>query len=170
MRKRWQRLKPGLSTIERVMGVAGTGAFLVDFVLNLLREHGMVVSAVLFAALYVYSLYQRFSLGRKIEAYFRDFFYLKKVKTLDDGTIIAEGDIANFLTENTFLQALVVEEDDKGERVEVPVGVAYIAFIQSDRYIVHVKWAQKHMDIDTSKTIYFKPILQTQAVVEGHGS
>jgi len=150
--------------------VASSGAFLIEFVLDLLKEHGATVSAILFAGLYLYSLYQRFSLGKKIEAYFRDFFYLKKIKTLDDGTIVAEGDIANFLTEGSFLQALQIEENDRGERVEIPVGVAYIVFIQSDRYIVHVKWIEKHKDIDISKTIYFKPILQTQAIVEGYGS
>ena len=169
MRKRWQRLKPGLSTIDKVMGAASSGVFLIEFTLDLLKEYGITVSAILFAGLYLYSVYQRFSLGRKLEAYFRDFFYLKKIKTLNDGTIIAEGDIAHFLSENTFLQALIVEEDDKGERVEVPVGIAYISFIQSDRYIVHVKWIQKQRDIDLSRTIYFRPILQTQTVVEGYG-
>lgn len=169
MNKRWKRVKEDISTIEKVFSVGAAGFTFVNFFLEFLREYGISVSALIFAGLYIYSLYKRFSLNKKIENYFKNFFYLRKIKELEDGTIIAEGDLAGFLTEGAFLQALIIEEDKKGHRIEIPVGYAVITFIQTDHYIVHIKLLQKNKEI-SSPSLYFKPILQTQQVGGNYGS
>lgn len=150
-----------ISLLEKMFGVVSGVVAVGDFLMNFFHKYGNYILTFIFIGLYIYSLYRRITLSNKINHYFEEFFYLKTIKRLSDGTIVAEGDIANFLTEGSLLDMVRIERDKDGKKIELPLGKARVKFIQSDRYIVHIEPLSDLSDFK-DREIYFKPIFSGQ--------